>query len=77
MIPFGEQLQLDLRMPFNGYNPRSLTRGSRVVSLPASGTGRVHPDADEGAQLTLFPEEKPLWHVEHSGPAPLRSGWRD
>ena len=53
-----EQLQLDLRMPWNGYDPRSLTRAAERFSLASEGTGRVNRDESQGVQLELFPEEK-------------------
>ncbi len=55
----GDQYLLNLRMPWNGYDPRSLTRGSRIFSLASEGTGRVNMDESEGAQLELFPEGIP------------------
>ena len=53
-----EQLQLDLGMPWNGYDPRSLTRIVQNLTFRA-GTGRVNLEpigAMEGVQLELFPE---------------------
>ena len=54
----GEQLSLRLRMPWDGYDPRSLTR-VRISLTSWQGTGRSiqeqvgRPDV---AQLELFPE---------------------
>ena len=36
-----EQLQLDLRMPWDGHSPRFLTKGATIVSVTASGASRV------------------------------------
>ena len=53
-----EQLQLDLRMPWDGYSPRSLTRIAMNFTFRA-GTGRVNRESFETPdvlQLELFPE---------------------
>ncbi len=52
-----EQLQLDLRMPWNGYDPRTLTRVALEFTFRA-GTGRVNRDesGDGSVQLELFPK---------------------
>ena len=50
-----EQLSLRLRMPWDGYDPRALTRGSKVISFVRKGTGRTVLEPIT-AQLELFPE---------------------
>ena len=54
-----EQLQLCLRMPWDGYDPRSLTRVALALSLASEGTGRSKPECAHVDQMELFPEEKP------------------
>ncbi len=51
-----DQLVLRLRMPWDGHDPRTLTKGSRIFSLASEGTGRVNRDEILGVQLELFPE---------------------
>ena len=51
-----EQLELRLRMPWDGYTPRSLTRVAKNFSFVRKGTGRVNLDAPQVVQLELFPE---------------------
>ena len=51
----GEQLLLELGMPWNGVSPRYLTQAHGRFSLASEGTGRVNPDAPS-VQLELFPE---------------------
>jgi len=51
----GEQLQLDLRMPWNGVSPRYLTKAPRKLKLANEGTGRLIRDVPV-VQLELFPE---------------------
>ena len=46
-------------MPWDGFDPRSLTKVALALSLASEGTGRVNLDAPLVAQLELFPEEKP------------------
>ena len=53
-----EQLSLDLGMAWNGYSPRSLTRGAISFTFQA-GTGRLNlelPQPILAVQLELFPE---------------------
>jgi len=55
----GEQLELKLGMPWDGYDPRSLTK-VRISLASAQGTGRSIQQTDRPAlvvQLELFPEE--------------------
>ena len=46
-------------MPWNGYDPRSLTRVAKFLTFQA-GMGRVNheiiSDAEEDTQLEVFPE---------------------
>ncbi len=56
----GEQLSLKLRMPWDGYDPRSLTR-IRISLTSEQGTGRSIQDEvgrPSVVQLELFPEER-------------------
>ena len=55
----GEQLVLRLRMPWDGRSPRSLTKGSELLSFVRSGTGRANLGPIDGVQLDLFPKESP------------------
>ena len=53
-----EQLLLRLRMPWDGYSPRVLTKSSNLFTFQA-GTGRSNPEpirATDVVQLELFPE---------------------
>ncbi len=51
-----DQLSLDLRMPWGGYDPRSLTKGANLLTFRA-GTGRSNPKPIlQVVQLELFPE---------------------
>jgi len=53
------QLELKLRMPWNGYDPRSLTRGHVRCSFSSEGTGRSIREpilSPYVVQLELFPE---------------------
>lgn len=52
------QLELRLRMPWNGYDPRGLTRGSRVISFVRKGMTRPDLGTNAAIQLELFPEER-------------------
>ena len=54
-----EQLELDLRMPWNGVSPRCLTRGSKVFSFLRKGMTRPNPEPIVAVQLELFPEGTP------------------
>ena len=54
-----EQLLLELRMPWNGYDPRSLTDAFQRFSLIREGTGRVNLEPILATQLELFPEGTP------------------
>ena len=58
MTQVGDQLELDLGMPWNGYDPRSLTRVGLKFSLASEGTGRSIQLTSHVDQLQLFPEEK-------------------
>ena len=51
----GEQLVLELGMPWDGISPRYLTRAPRRLSLASDGASRPIQDA-LGLQLELFPE---------------------
>ena len=54
-----EQLELDLRMPWNGVSPRYLTSCFAAFSLSSEGTGRsnLRPlEAIDVDQIELFPE---------------------
>ena len=51
-----DQLELALRMPWDGFDPRSLTRGFRSSSFIRKGTGRPNLRASSAVQLELFPE---------------------
>ena len=53
------QLQLDLRMPWNGYDPRTLTKGARAFRLTPEGTPRPDPGTSMPDQLTLFLKGSP------------------
>ena len=53
------QLELKLGMPWDGRDPRYLTRAFQRFSLSSEGTGRSMEDLDRlalVAQLELFPE---------------------
>ena len=54
--PISEQLMLELGMPWDGRDPRYLTKAFGRFSFVRSGTGRANPDAISGEQLELFPE---------------------
>ena len=45
-----DQLSLDLRMPWNGYSPRGLTRGGLLVRFEPEGTSWP-------VQVTVVPQE--------------------
>ena len=56
----GDQLELKLGMPWNGYDPRSLTR-VRISLTSLQGTGRSIQQRvgwPSVVQLELFPEER-------------------
>ena len=56
-----EQLKLELRMPWDGHDPRSLTRAALARSLASEGTGRSDRQTFETlhvGQMEFFPEEK-------------------
>ena len=57
----GSQLQFSLRlgMPWDGYDPRSLTRGFEAISFIREGTGRLIQEPIRTDQLELFPEGTP------------------
>ncbi len=65
-----EQLELDLRMPWEGRSPRVLTKAFRARSLVREGMGRLDLDASHVGeisqevqlQLPLFPFEKGVDH---------------
>ncbi len=52
-----EQLQLRLRMPWDGYSPRALTKSANIFTFQA-GMGRVNREiiSNDEEQLELFPE---------------------
>ena len=50
------QLELRLRMPWNGYDPRALTRARKFFSFVRKGTGRLNLERIQAVQLELFPE---------------------
>jgi len=50
------QLSLELRMPWDGYSPRGLTKGANVFRLPPRGREPVDPECSNVDQLELFPE---------------------
>jgi len=56
LIHVSEQLRLELRMPWNGQNPRALTRGAKRFSLLRMGTPRPDRGCALAVQLELFPE---------------------
>jgi len=43
-------------MPWDGYSPRSLTKGANILSFPRKGMTRPDRGAIDGRQLELFPE---------------------
>ena len=54
-----EQLLLQLGMPWDGRDPRYLTRAFSRFSLASEGTGRSNPESFEAKdvdQFELFPE---------------------
>ena len=69
----GDQLELDLGEPWRGISPRYLTQAHARFSLPHDGAPPPSAPRPDGNQLTLFPEEKSLWHVDalvhRTGPA--------
>ena len=58
-----DQLELRLRMPWNGYDPRSLTKGSRVISFRCEGAPRPDPAICMSAQRDLFLKGNPYAEV--------------
>ena len=54
--PSSEQLKLQLGMPWDGVDPRYLTRAYSRFSLSSEGTGRLNPEPISAEQLELFPE---------------------
>ena len=57
MTHVGDQLKLELRMPWDGYSPRGLTGSFRRFSFLRKGMTRPDPEPIEGpVQLELFPE---------------------
>ncbi len=58
----GDQLELDLRMPWSGYSPRVLTSAYRAFSFGAEGMGRLDgsvyscaaPEVNELVRLDQF-----------------------
>ena len=56
MIRVGDQLELDLRMPWDGFDPRALTKGSIMFSFLRKGMTRPDLEANEAVELELFPE---------------------
>jgi len=55
LVVTAEQLKLSLGMPWDGVDPRYLTRGHEFVSFTSEGTGRPNLEA-RAVQLELFPE---------------------
>ena len=51
-----EQLSLKLRMPWDGYSPRGLTKAFGRFSFIRKGMGRPNPKPIVAVQLELFPE---------------------
>jgi len=49
VLAFGEQLRLDLRMPWDGRNPRDLTYAGLKFRLAPEGTS--WPDLDANAAI--------------------------
>ena len=58
--PSSEQLSLDLRMPWEGRDPRVLTRGHLIFSFPRKGLPRPMEYPNRAEQLELFPKETSL-----------------
>ena len=57
-----KQLELRLGMPWNGYDPRSLTRGFALRTLVSEGTGRLIREpicARNVDQIDMFLEGTP------------------
>ncbi len=53
-----DQLRLELRLPWDGYSPRSLTKAAERFTFQA-GMGRLNRvliPFEEAVQLELFPE---------------------
>ena len=51
-----EQLKLELGMPWDGKDPRYLTKAYERFKLARIGTGRPNPVRIHAVQLELFPE---------------------
>ena len=47
------QLTLDLRLPWDGYSPRVLTRAYETFSFTAEGMGRLDQDASHVGDLNI------------------------
>jgi len=56
-----DQLLLNLRMPWDGRSPRSLTRVALARRFATGGTGRSIGEQFHVDQLMLFPEERSAW----------------
>jgi len=54
----GEQLKLELGMPWDGVSPRYLTRAPKRLSLASERTTWPAEKLAQAIQLELFPEEK-------------------
>jgi len=62
-LHMGEQLELQLRMPWNGVSPRYLTEGFSRRTI--GGTGRAHQNGSDALrQKTDQREDLQLWLFE-------------
>ena len=55
LVRVGDQLNLMLKIPWDGYTARSLTKAAIAFSLASEGTGRsIQPPKGDSRQIELF-----------------------